>query len=232
MKQILLILFISLSIVSCSQKNIPFGLRSTINQIDKNLNDTVKYDFKIAPENVATSKHHFGLGLNIRNGKNLWKGGLLKTYFRLNGIRHPDDMSGIILTTYHRKLNNEPINFREQKKYYKQYWKISKISSDSLNKWYNYKNPEDQSQKEDEIYFSNFIKGRMVLGSGYAWKYWDNGNASGTDVKLIAEIIERNDRVLKLKILKLGEPTKGFELNLKVGDTIEDDPYNVFLIPK
>ncbi|PWI30235.1 hypothetical protein DI383_07165 [Flavobacteriaceae bacterium LYZ1037] len=86
----------------------------------------VKYDFKIAPENVATSKHHFGLGLNIRNGKNLWKSGPIKTYFRLNGIRHPDDMSGIILTTYHRKLNNEPINFKEQKKYYKQYWKFQK----------------------------------------------------------------------------------------------------------
>ena len=121
--------------VSCSKNNIPIGLRNTIKQIDKNLNDTVKYDFKIASEEIAKSKHHFGLGLSIRNGKNLWKGGPLKLYYKLNGIKHPDDMSGIILTTYHRQLNGKPINFKKQKQHYKEYWKVAKLGRDSLDKW-------------------------------------------------------------------------------------------------
>ncbi|WP_037373645.1 DUF6794 domain-containing protein [Salinimicrobium xinjiangense] len=170
MRKIVLILCLSFSFISCSQKNIPYGLRSTINEIDRNLNDTVKYDFKIAPEGVATSKHHFGLGLNIRNEKNLWRSSLLKTFFQLNGIQHPDDMSGIILTTYHRELNNKPINFREQKRYYKEYWKIAQLPGDTIEKWYAAKNPEAIYQKENEAYLSNFTIGRKVLGSVNAWK--------------------------------------------------------------
>src|SRR5690606_41952804 len=102
MRHTLLILIILFLSVSCSQKVVPFGLRKTINQMEKNLNDTVKYDFRIAPESVDETKHHCGLGLGSRNGKGLWRGSTLRAYFRLNGIKNPDDISGIILTTLHR----------------------------------------------------------------------------------------------------------------------------------
>jgi len=231
MKQYILIILSILVLISCSQKNIPFGLRSTINKIDKSLNDTVKYDFKLAPENVATSKHHFGLGLGIRNSEGLWSGSLLKTYFKINGIKHPDDMSGIILTTYHRELNNRPIKFREQKKYYKEYWKMARIGGDTFENWYQNKNPVELSEDENEIYYKNFKNGRLVLGNISAWKQFENGNSAGTDVKMVAEIIESNERILKLKILELDKPKKGFKLYQVVGDTIESDPFGVFLIP-
>ena len=231
MKNITLILIFSLSLISCSQKNIPFGLQGTINEIDKNLNDTVKYDFKLASENIATSKHHFGLGLDIRNGKNLWRSSLLKTYFKLNGIYHPDDMSGIILTTYHRELNGEPFKFREQKKYYKEYWKVAQMPGDTIEKWYNYKNPQDLYDKEREEYLSNFKQGRKVLGSINAWKKRDNG-FSGSSVNFIGAIIEKQEKWLNLEILELGKPESGFELEIKVGDTLEVDPFEVFLIPE
>lgn len=208
----------------------PFGLRSTINEIDRNLNDTVKYDFRIAPEDVASSKHHFGLGLGHRNEKGLWSGSLLRTYFRLNGINHPDDMSGIILTTYHRKLNNKPIRFRDQKKFYREYWEVARIEGDTVEKWWVANNPILQTDSLEQVYFSNFTKNRLVLGSVYAWKQIENG-ATIKDVKMIAEIIERNERTLKLKIVELGKSKEGFELWEKVGDTIEINPYEVFLIP-
>jgi hypothetical protein len=217
--------------MSCSQKTVPFGLRKTINQMEQNLNDTVKYDFKIAPESVARTKHHFGLGLSLRNGKGLWNGSMLKTYFRLNGIKHPDDMSGIILTTLHRKLNNQPIKFRKQKRYYKDYWKVAKIGRDTLNKYWEYKNNLVNNDSIDEIYYSNFEKGRLVMGSLDAWKKRENG-ASGIDVKMIAEIIYREKRMLKLVITELGKSEEGFELVEKVGDTIEIDTYGVYLIPE
>lgn len=231
MRQTLVILIILLLSVSCSQKVVPYGLRKTINQMEKNLNDTIKYDFRIAPESVAGTKHHFGLGLGLRNGKGLWSGSMLRTYFRLNGIKHPDDMSGIILTTLHRKLNNEPINFREQKKYYKEYWRVAKIGRDTLERYWESKYNLINHDSLDNIYNSNFKKGRLVLSSVGAWKKRENG-ASGIDIKMIARIIDRNERTLKLEIIELEKPKEGFELVEKVGDTVESDTYGVYLIPK
>ena len=58
----------------------------------------------------------------------------------------------------------------------------------------------------------------------------ENG-ASGMDIKMIGQIIEQNERKLKLKIIELGVPEKDYELWNKVGDTIDSDPYQVYLIP-
>jgi len=225
---------VAISIISCSEKSIPIGLRKTIKEIDTNLNDTVKYDFKIAPEEIATSKHHFGLGLGIRNGKNLWKGGFLKMYFRLNGIKHPDDMSAIILTTYHRKLSNNSIQFKKQKQYYKEYWKVAKLGNDTLNKWWDSHHRKENFEIEEENYFSKFEIGQKVLGSINAWEKRKEGENSitGIEVNYIAEIIERNDGILNLKILGIEKPKKGFQLQVMVGDTIKGELDSVFLIPK
>ena len=226
-----LLLSLSILILSCSQRNVPFGLRRTINRIDENLNDTVKYDFKISPETIASNKHHFGLGLNIRNGYKLWRRGLLNTYFRLNGIHHPDDMSGIILTTYHRKLNDNPIKFREQKQHYKSYWKVIKMGQDTLDAWREHMYPQETYDKDKEVYLSNFEPGIKVLGEVNAWKTRENG-AAGSGVNFIAEIINLKDRNLLVRITDLGVPREGFELNIQVGDTLTFDPYGVFIIPR
>lgn len=173
--------------------------------------NTVKYDFRIAPESVAGIKHHFGLGLGLRNGKGLWNGSLLRAYFRINGIKHPDDMSAILLTTFHRKLNGKPINFREQKKDYKEYWKVARIGIDTLNQYLESKNILINQDSVNKVYFSNFEKGRHVLGTVKAWKQREN-NASEIDIKMIAEIIERKERKMKLKIIEIGKSKEGFEL--------------------
>lgn len=44
-------------------------------------------------------------------------------WFNQVGIYHPDDMSGIILDSFWRKLNNKPIGLDEQIKYYQDYWR-------------------------------------------------------------------------------------------------------------
>lgn len=230
MKKVLYIITILLITISCSKKSVPLGLRKTINRMEKNLNDTIKYDFKIAPEEVAGTKHHFGLGLGLRNGKGLWSGSLLRTYFRLNGIWHPDDMSSIILTTFHRKLNDKPIQFKKQKKSFKQYYEALSIGEDAKTIWWDKNHPIKQTDSLNQIYFSNFYKGRLVLGSVVALKKRKNG-ASLIDVKMIGQIIKRNDWKLKIKIIKLGKVEDGFELWEKVNDTIESDTDSVYLIP-
>ena len=49
---------------------------------------------------------------------------------------------------------------------------------------------------------------------------------------MIAQIIERNERILKLKIIELGQSKDGYELIEKIGDTIESSTYDVYLIPE
>lgn len=68
-------------------------------------------------------KAHFGLGMWMRNEWGLWKGSRLSKWFNARGIWHPDDMSGIILTSYLRHLHNEPIELDNQIRYYTDYWR-------------------------------------------------------------------------------------------------------------
>jgi len=67
---------------------------------------------------------HHGLGTSLRNCWGLWAGGsALGKWFNQKGIQHPDDMSGIILTSFHRRLHKKPIDLDAQIKSYKDYWK-------------------------------------------------------------------------------------------------------------
>lgn len=231
MKNFFYLILILSVITACSSKAIPIGLKSTIKQIDQSLNDTIKYDFKIAPEEIATSKHHFGLGLDIRNEKGLWRRSFIRTYFKLNRINHADDMSGIILKTYHRKLNDKPIKFKDQKKYYKEYWKFTKLNEKNFKEWWDTNNSKTERDSLETVYLSYFMKKQKVLGSIGAWTPFENGSSAGTDVEMIGEIIDINNSILKIRITELGSCDEKFQLNNIIGDTIETDIYSVFLIP-
>jgi hypothetical protein len=54
----------------------------------------------------------------------------LAKWFNRHGIVHPDDMSGIILTSYWRRLNGKPIALASQVKYFQDYWKESKAAQE------------------------------------------------------------------------------------------------------
>lgn len=57
---------------------------------------------------------HHTLGRKLRNQWSLWTESTLKEYFKNLGITHPDDMSEIILTSFHRHLNGLPLNLENQ----------------------------------------------------------------------------------------------------------------------
>lgn len=101
---------------------IPKDLNDCFNQIDGLWNDSVKVKVANWTEDEFTTKAHFGFGLSIRNNWRLWAGSRLSKFFNKKGVAHPDDMSGIILSSYHRYLNKEAINLDEQLDHYKQYW--------------------------------------------------------------------------------------------------------------
>lgn len=72
----------------------------------------------------AMIEYHMNLGVWIRNSWGLWKGSCLKSYFENLGIHHPDDMSGIILDSFYRHLNNENIGLSGQVRMYQKYWEV------------------------------------------------------------------------------------------------------------
>lgn len=113
---------------------IPYDLNDCFRQLDSMLNIRLKEEFKKVGEGEALGMYHMGLGLGMRNSWNLWNGSRLSVYFNNMGINHPDDMSGIVLTSYHRFLNNKEIKLEEQVESYKQYWKKQKMEDSSNSK--------------------------------------------------------------------------------------------------
>ncbi|MFH1876715.1 MAG: DUF6794 domain-containing protein [Candidatus Omnitrophota bacterium] len=80
------------------------------------------------------NKYHRSLGMWLRNNWGLWSDSRLKKYFNDIGIHHPDDMSGIILTSFWRHLNNKPIQLQDQISYYRQYWKDMETDKEKNHK--------------------------------------------------------------------------------------------------
>lgn len=105
---------------------IPKNLEDCFVQINAFWNDSIKKQVKSWEEREFTGKAHLGLGMWMRNNWRLWGGSRLSKYFNNLEIYHADDMSGIILVSYHRYLNNNEIRLEEQVKYYQDYWKNAK----------------------------------------------------------------------------------------------------------
>jgi len=101
---------------------IPENIEDCIKQIDGFWDDTTKTKMKNLSEKEFTARTHLGFGMWMRNNWGLWSGSRLSKYFNKFGINHPDDISGIILTSYHRHLNNKEIQLNEQIQYFKDYW--------------------------------------------------------------------------------------------------------------
>jgi hypothetical protein len=93
--------------------------------LQKTLSPEIINDFKNITEEMVIKYHH-GLGTSIRNGFGLWgRKTEIAKWFSKKGVLHPDDMSGIVLHSLWRKLHKKPINFKEQVKYYQDYWKTN-----------------------------------------------------------------------------------------------------------
>jgi len=102
---------------------IPKDLEDCFKQIDNFWADSTKIMVKQWTEQEFCTNAHFGFGLWMRNNWGLWRGSRLSKYFNEIGIFHPDDMSGIILTSYHRYLIGNEIKLEDEIKDYQDYWK-------------------------------------------------------------------------------------------------------------
>lgn len=100
--------------------------------IPKDLDDCFKTLVKLfSPEEIEKVKnkteenmnsYHHGTGRWLRNEWGLWQESKLVKWFNEKGVYHADDMSGIILASFWREINSEPIKLDEQIKHYQDYW--------------------------------------------------------------------------------------------------------------
>ncbi|MBQ0160623.1 MAG: hypothetical protein MJZ99_07755 [Bacteroidales bacterium] len=102
---------------------IPKDLNDCIRVLDTLVPDSTKVLYVAMDENQFIGASHFGLGLTIRNTWGLWRGSRLSEYFNKNGVKHPDDMSGIILRCYHRHLTGKPLRIHQQLRHTRRAWR-------------------------------------------------------------------------------------------------------------
>lgn len=100
--------------------SVPKNLVCAVNILKNELDiDTLRYIKK----NGYISLHH-GLGTSIRNKWGLWEDSVLAKWFKNTcGIEHADDMSGIILHSLYKDLNDDNWEVDEQIQKYKNYWR-------------------------------------------------------------------------------------------------------------
>ena len=87
--------------------------------LDKNLKKQDKQYIKTLTEDEFFRETHFTLGMGIRNEWIRCGNPELITFFLDQGIKHTDDMSAMILTSYYRYLLEKEIDFEGQISAYK-----------------------------------------------------------------------------------------------------------------
>jgi hypothetical protein len=112
--------------------------------IPKNLDDALAYldcvwkdkdEFKNKSEKDAVADAHFAGGQWIRNSWELSDGkNSLYKQFKSLGVTFPEDISTIILTSFHIRLNHKDVNLNGQILEYKEYKKRDELLRSERNK--------------------------------------------------------------------------------------------------
>ena len=101
---------------------VPSSVSEALQMFLKSLTDEEKKTLSEVEEDQVAIFHH-SWGQDLRNDWSmLEKTTPLVNSFKMIGITHADDMSGIILRSAHRQLNKKPIKLNEQVKLYQEYW--------------------------------------------------------------------------------------------------------------
>ena len=226
-----------LNTVDCNAQPKPWTLRGCMRYLNKTIDDTVKYDFKVSPYHYCNHKHGFGLG--FRNRMGLWELNPLTLHFRLRGVKHPDDMSSIVNRSFYRYLNDEPIKFRKQKKNYKTYWietaKGRDFSEMHNEIWGKYETPDSIMKRE---YLEFFHLGRRVRGYFCCIKQISESSSQGEYIEYIGEVVKIENDKPTIKIISTNKMPEGFTMADFVFDKIPEvgeikniEACSVYLIP-
>jgi hypothetical protein len=225
-KQIYLLFALLICLTSCGQ-NVPQNLEESLNYFEKNWTDSAKSSFKNKPEKDAVTKLHTTVGMWIRNNWIRQGNDSLVIQFNKIGIYNPDDISSIILTSLHRKLNHKDLNVEKQAQHYIDYWKPL-IEDDEKSKtiaFENYKKYKvgDKINIYYPVYSHDGKSNAVLYTKNNGWIY----NAK-TDLKITGIIKEKyyinseTNVFFKIEIKeKSKENIKVLMQEMKIGNTYD-----------
>lgn len=173
-KALLLVVALVFCLTSCSQSK-PSNLEEAINYFESNWSASEINEFKNKPENDAVSDLHHSVGTWIRNEWIRHGNEQFREYFKKIGVFHPDDISTIVFTSLHRKLNKRELNIEKQVKYFTAYWEeeFQKKNKTELITLENYR--KYQIGDKINIYFPVEYNGiesnAVVYESNEYWEY-------------------------------------------------------------
>lgn len=101
---------------------IPRDLYDCFRELDKAMDLKAKETFMAYSDEEVDPKTHGTLGLWIKTRWQMMEGSRIWEYFRKMGIPHPEYAVGIIIQTYHRKLNNRDLEVKALVKKFKANW--------------------------------------------------------------------------------------------------------------
>lgn len=93
---------------------IPADLQDAHNELTRLADPKALIQFKQSPEDSIRRKLHFGLGKWILVNWGFEDGSRLSHHLKLKGVSVPDDMVEVIILTWHRQLNNKPLDLEEE----------------------------------------------------------------------------------------------------------------------
>jgi hypothetical protein len=113
---------------------IPANLEEAVVELHSAFNTNEKREFaNFSALDPGLSLHLTG-GMAMRNNWKMWEpDGPLSSWFRKEGVWHPDDMSAIIYRSFWCSLNNVKFDLSREKTYYTQYWKQRGVGFDGVH---------------------------------------------------------------------------------------------------
>ncbi len=98
---------------------IPKDIDEAIVELDKKTSPESRIKFQAAGEFEAIAKLHYSLGRWIRYNWGFHGGSRLTLFLNSKGAYHPDEMSWMVMLSYHRHLNKRERNLPEQLEMFK-----------------------------------------------------------------------------------------------------------------
>ncbi len=92
---------------------IPVDLDDAFSELDRLADPAGIANFKNAPDSII-EKSHFGLVEWVQLNWGLDEGSRISHYLRSKGVSVPDDMARVIVVTYHRHLNGQPLMLEQE----------------------------------------------------------------------------------------------------------------------
>ena len=203
----------------------PFLIAETTKPLNKITPDSMKVKVISMAEDDFIAQTHFTTGMGIRNEwlYNRYFFGLIVTKSELRndlsakGLFSNDDMSGVILRSFHRQLNGIDINFDQQIK--------------DIYQWYaNMNNPEWRA-KQDSISWANFLV-KFEVGDTLTKNVYYNRNWLGkprNNVVVHAIITDKSDKKIRIGIISFGGESNENLICKEIGCDLSDcwiNPYS------